>query len=560
MLATLYILSAVLHLFIAMSMMVLLLEESHEFKKQVVALEDTHRSETSFFQKKVKATEERYRALFDQASEGIFVVSEEGRILELNAKALRMLSNESRKVIGTDLLSFLNLDETKVDGDSEGGRIEALLQADDLVITSWEGRSTSVDLDGSRMLWDNQKPAFQIFIREQTNKAQLEQQLRQAEKLSALGQMISGIAHELNNPLAAIKGYLELFQSDQNIPEKTRGDLKKVMKESNRAAKLVSNFLSFARERPAQKEVSDLNALVRRVVEMREFECRIAGVVVDVDLADDLKATLIDIDQIQQVLVNLVNNAIQAMLDTEGPNILKIRTFSSKGKSVVSICDNGPGIPPDLQNKVYEPFFTTKEAGAGTGLGLSIAHSIMRDHGGKIEYRESEDGGACFVLEFEGSETSPVVLKGDSDEELKPIDKGTKKAPVQVGNILVVDDEESIADLLCEMLSILGHEATACHSGKHALSKIEKVDYDVVLSDFRMPGMNGAEFYQKAIEINPSLGDRFVFLTGDVVNSETQEFIGSINTKCVDKPFQLDAVKVAVNSVLSASDSVMGVS
>jgi len=537
-------------------MVVLVLDESRRWKARAEEQVHLQKTETTLFENRAKATEKRYRALFELAAEGILICSPHGEILELNEKARRILAGGEGKVKGVDFFSFLQMEEGAFESDGrDEDRMSGLLEAVQVRLKNWEGRSVMVDLEGAKLLWEDEKEAYQVFIRDRSNKAQLEQQLRQAEKLSALGQMISGIAHELNNPLAAIKGYLELFVNDPRLPDRTRQDLRKVMRESQRAAKLVTNFLSFARERPASREIADLNQIVNRVVEMRQFECRIAGVDVDCMLAGKLHPAELDVDQVQQVLVNLINNSIQAMIETPAPHRIVIRTWNDGDRVRLSVQDTGPGIPEAQLSKIFEPFFTTKDVGSGTGLGLSIAHSIMRDHGGIIAYHDGEEGGACFELDFtakEGAELTYVSEDEPSEGELSETGVLTPSSDEGNGRILVVDDEESIAELLKELLMILGHDVTMCHSARHALKQLEQESFEVILSDFRMPGMDGRAFYEEAMKIDPAFADRFIFLTGDLVNGETQEFIRSINAPCVDKPFQLEDVRRAVNEVLES--------
>jgi len=415
-----------------------------------------------------------------------------------------------------------------------------------------DGGTTPAEVDGAPIQFEG-KPAYQFFIRELTERARLEQQLRQAEKLSALGQMISGVAHELNNPLAVIRGYVELILNRHELPAQTRADLEKVARESERTAKLVSNFLSFAREQPAHRERVELNELVKRLVELRDFDFRVGGIEVRLDLDDTLPAVSADTDQIQQVLVNLVNNAVQAMAEMAPPQRLTIRTKALQEMVQLVVSDSGPGVPGHIVPHIFEPFFTTKEVGTGTGLGLSIVHSIMADHQGRIFYEPAEGGGASFVLELPIGEFSEKSKPATTEAAPAPgTDKSKGQKPALV---LVLDDETSIAELLGEMLSLLGHKPTLCHSGPEALEWVGKVDFDVVLSDFRMPLMDGQQFYREAIRRKPALTKRGVFLTGDVVTEETQDFLKSMGNPYLAKPFQLSRVEETLNQVLAQNEA-----
>ncbi len=420
---------------------------------------------------------------------------------------------------------------------------QALCRQRPLNLVHKNGAIVQVELNGTLVDYEG-RPTYQFCLLELTERAQLEQQLRQAEKLSAIGQMISGVAHELNNPLAVIKGYLELVLGHHEISSQTRVDLEKAALESNRAAKLVTNFLSFAREQPVHRELVDLNELARELVELRRFDLLVAKTELALELAPDLPLVSADPDQIHQLIVNLMNNALQAMVDLAQPGRLRVKTVRVGDVARMMVEDNGPGVPVSLLHKIFEPFFTTKEVGSGTGLGLSIAHSLMTEHGGRIFYETSSLGGAAFVLEFPLASRNGARPKGPSTTAF--IVKAQAPELPRTGKILVLDDEKAIAEMLGEMLGLLGYTPTICHLPTQALELLEQQDFDLVISDFRMPGINGRQFYAQAVEKKPVLASRIIFLTGDVVNEETQDFLKSIGNPHIAKPFSLSSVKEVV--------------
>ena len=412
-----------------------------------------------------------------------------------------------------------------------------------------DGALIPLEINGSQVDFAGQ-PAYQFFMLEVTERTRLEQQLRQAEKLSALGQMISGVAHELNNPMSVIKGYLELVLAHHDLQPQTRADLEKVVHESNRAAKLVMNFLSFAREQPAHREMVNLSAMVQRLIEVRKFDLLVAKTEVLLALDPQLPPVHADPDQVQQLIINLVNNSLQAMVESSRPGRLKITTRHSEGRVHVLVEDNGPGVPPHLVNKIFEPFFTTKEVGTGTGLGLSIAHSIMADHKGRIQYQASSLGGAGFVLDFPAAKAEPAPR---GVETTTVTAKPTETPAARGEKILVLDDEKAIAEMLGEMLGLLGYQPTLCHSAAHALELITQQNFDVIISDFRMPGINGEQFYALATRQQPALARRIVYLTGDIVNTDTLKFLESIGNPHMTKPFNLARVRTTVAEVIQAN-------
>jgi len=258
---------------------------------------------------------------------------------------------------------------------------------------------------------------------------------------------------------------------------------------------------------------------------------------------------LADADQMQQVLVNLVTNGIHALMDVELPRRLLISTSVQNGNIVLVVQDNGPGVPADYIARIFEPFFTTKEVGTGTGLGLSIAHSILADHHGRIYYEDATPRGARFIMEMPIREGAPEPAAAPVSKEDKENAKQRVTNPENV-RILILDDERAIAELLGEMLGLLGYQSELCHSGHQALDVLAEENFDVVLSDFRMPLMDGKEFYKRAIKLKPSMARRFVFLTGDVVSEDTRDFLESTGNPHIAKPFQLNKVEEAVIKIL----------
>jgi two-component system NtrC family sensor kinase len=269
------------------------------------------------------------------------------------------------------------------------------------------------------------------------------------------------------------------------------------------------------------------------------------------DLSAGLPCTSADPDQVQQLIINLIDNALQAMASSPAPRTLRISTrLKARAALLITVEDSGPGVPPELQSRIFEPFFTTKPAGVGTGLGLSIAHGIMAEHHGRITCGHSSLGGAALNLEFPiiiGEPATPAVAAACDRRNL------VEAAPASpaCARVLVLDDEQLIAELLSEMLCVLGHKPVVCLSPLAALEMLQTRQFDLVISDFRMPGMNGAEFHQTLANMNPELARRVIFLTGDVVNEQTQKYLASTGNPRLDKPFQLARLEAVIAEVLA---------
>jgi len=540
-----FVILNVLQLFLAASMIVLVLEE---VRADVIATRqriEEKKTESEILNARIRSTEERYKMLFEQAGEAIVIAGDDLHIIEINASARALLGLDVLPPGGASLASFLRLPADAPRGGPFSAWLEFFARHPQMELARRDGSAASVEIQSAPAQFE-QRTALQIVLREVTEKVRLELQMRQTEKLSALGQMISGVAHELNNPLTAIQGFTQLILSRHDLPAQTRKDLEKVSTESQRAARLVSQFLAFARAEAPRHEVANLNELIRQAVALREFEFRVADVSLRFDLADDLPRTLVDPDKFQHAILNLVGNALHAVCDQPAPRQIVVQTRGDASEIRVSVTDNGPGVPPEMVSRIFEPFFTTKEVGTGTGLGLSVVHSIMADHRGRAFYEAPPEGGARFVLVFpvascaaETPAPAPALAAAPSDESL-----------LRGARVLVLDDEQTIADLLREMLHLLGCQIRVASSGPQALEHIREQPFDVILSDFRMPNMNGQQFHEQVRLLKPDLAKRIIFLTGDVVNEQTQAFLQASGNPYLAKPFNLTALQAVMTALL----------
>jgi CheY-like chemotaxis protein len=248
------------------------------------------------------------------------------------------------------------------------------------------------------------------------------------------------------------------------------------------------------------------------------------------------------------VLVNLLTNALHALSKWPKNRRLKISTRVDKAVILLKVEDSGPGIPGTVLPHIFEPFFTTKEVGSGTGLGLSIAHSILSEHNGRLYYEPSPEGGAGFAVELPIVSSSTTEEEPENDSAAFEESVAAREAPA--ARILVLDDEQVLAELLAEILSDLGHTPVVCCSALRALELVKDQPFDLILSDFRMPVMNGQEFYTRVRQSQPALARRIVFLTGDVVNQETRAFLGTVGNRHLAKPFRLDTIAKVISEML----------
>ena len=372
----------------------------------------------------------------------------------------------------------------------------------------------------------------------------LYQQLLQAEKMAALGQTISGVAHELNNPLATILNWAERL-AERPLDEPTRRGIDVILGESERAARIVRNLLTFARKRQSTRAMIDLNQVVRETLTLRSYDQRVMNICVVTALASGLPQVFADAHQIQQVLLNLIINAEQAMLSAHGRGSLVIRTWHDVDRDsvVLEVTDDGPGVPAEMSNKIFDPFFTTKEVGQGTGLGLTVAYAIVQEHGGRIRVTSPAGGGASFVVEMP---VSGYEIPGKTSKPSVPSMEAVRGAAV-----LLVEDERALATAVAEALTDTGLAVDHAGDGEEALSRVRNKTYDVVICDLKMPRVDGMTLYRAMAAATPALARRVIFVTGDVAGTDAERFLEDSGCRWLAKPFRLADLLRAVRDTLS---------
>jgi len=377
-----------------------------------------------------------------------------------------------------------------------------------------------------------------------TGRRHFQSKLLQTEKMAALGQLVSGIAHELNNPLTSIMGYAQLVLGRGLGPSQTNETMQ-IYREAERARRIVKNLLLFARENQPERSRADLNEIVERALALRSYELKIENILVELALASDLPATLADPYQLQQIVLNLLVNAEQALLESRGSGEVRIRTFrASSGRVALEIADDGPGIPAEIASRIFDPFFSTKPPGVGTGLGLSIVYGIVHQHGGEIFFENLPGGGARFVVEL------PVVAVSPESPAREIVLPPVPSSRAIQGRILVVEDEPTVARLIAEVLGEEGHHVEAVLDSQEGLARVSRSDYDAVICDVRMPRLDGRAFYESLVRTGSSLRERILFITGDTLAPRTHEFLEAHNVPHLEKPFLVEELKIAVNRLL----------
>jgi len=375
----------------------------------------------------------------------------------------------------------------------------------------------------------------------EAEKLQLEQQAQMASRLATVGEMASGIAHEINNPLTAVIGYADLVL-ERDIPEEAKEDVRIIHNGAKRVADIVKRLLTFARQHQPERTYLDINDIIKTTLEFRAYELETSNIKVTTHLAHDLPRTMADAGQLQQVLLNLIINAETEMRLAHEGGKLSVKTGTVDDTIRISFKDDGPGIKKENLEKIFNPFFTTREVGKGTGLGLSLCHGIIAEHNGRI-YAESKPGrGATFIVEL------PVITEEKQLEMAEPAEEVKKVARAR---ILVVDDEPAICRFLERLLTGEGHEVETVASAGDALEKIKGTRYNLILLDIKLPGGSGIELYRHIKDATPSWAKRIVFITGDVMGTDTRSFLSRTKVPYITKPFDTEQLKKEVNRKLT---------
>jgi two-component system cell cycle sensor histidine kinase/response regulator CckA len=379
-------------------------------------------------------------------------------------------------------------------------------------------------------------------------------QMLQAEKMAALGQTISGVAHELNNPLATILSWAERL-SERNVDDKTRQGLEVILAESERAARIVRNLLTFARKRQTTRAMVDLNQVIRETLALRAYEQKVSNIQVVEALANGLPEVFADGHQIKQVLLNLVINAEQACLGANGRGTIVVRTShdSDRGSAVLEVNDDGPGIAEERQGRVFDPFFTTKEVGQGTGLGLTVAYAIVQEHSGRI-WLTSTTATAADKAGPPG--TSFFVELPVSGQHLNAPAARAAQQPISLEafkglRVLVVEDEPALAVAVSEALEDAGFAVDRAGDGEEGLTRLTEANYDLIVCDLKMPRIDGMQFYRAMAAATPALARRVIFVTGDVAGTDAERFLEETACRWLSKPFRLGDLLRAARDTLS---------
>ncbi|MFN8583084.1 MAG: ATP-binding protein [Gemmatimonadaceae bacterium] len=478
----------------------------------------------------------------ETAPDAIITVDDRGHITALN-KTFEVATGIPRgRAMGAGVLDVIDPRDRDLVASMFRATLQGTVQRGEVRFLHREGGTGWASIVASPLYSGGVANGALAIVRNITQEKRVVEQMMRHERMAAVGHLVSGLSHELNNPLASVMALGELLVESPALPPEEHESAELILDEARRAAKIIGNLLAFARQQPSQKSPLDINVLVAQAVDMRRYALQLDNMMVDVRLTPHLPPVLADASQLQQVLLNLLANAEQALTDWPGERHLSVLTTRTGDHVAVTVTDSGPGIQPENRARIFDPFFTTRGVGKGTGLGLSVAEGIVRDHGGRIYVESSLGAGATFVVELPLARPAgdPVTTSKEWPVPVKPL------------RLLVVDDEAGIREALTRLLSRMGHAVDAAADGFEARERLASRTYDRILLDVRMPGLSGDTLYRELADRSQDLASRVIFLTGDSENATLQSFVASTGCPCITKPFTLDDVRRSIADVVQS--------
>jgi len=416
-------------------------------------------------------------------------------------------------------------------------------------IINRNGEIRNVEVFTREVWWDG-LPRVQMLYTDITERKKLEEEREEIQKraqiagrLSSVGEMAAGIAHEINNPLTGVVGFADLL-ANRDLPEDIRREIEIISEGGHRVASIVRRMLSFARQTKPKREIVDINEIITTTLEMRASAMNIANIDIITELDGELPETIADGGQLQQVFLNIILNAEAEMSKAHDKGNLTVKTDRINGVIRISITDDGPGITKENLEKIFNPFFTTREVGEGTGLGLSICHGIITEHGGTIHAESKRGKGATFIIDL------PIVTE-DKQLELGK-SEGEELTTTMPSKILIVDDETIVQRYLTDVLTGEGHDVKIIENGGEAFQEINNNSYDVILLDIKLPGKTGIEIYREIRKKSKSVVKKIIFITGDVMGQDTMAFLSRNNVPYITKPLDTEQLNEKINYVMAA--------
>lgn len=485
----------------------------------------------------IEKSEKRYRQIVESSHDAVVVTDNKFIIEFFNLQLSKLTNYNPQELYGMDLRKLLNSPVIKEDFFSADNHKN--YQPVEAVIVGKDRIRRRVEINGSRFSLGEEDDRMIFFLKDVTEREEMKERLIHSERLSAIGELVSGVAHELNNPLTSVVGYSQLLLREIG-DSRFKTEIKVIVDEALRASNIIRNLLTFARKYEPKMENVDINKLIDETLLLKSYDLKVNNIEVVKDFDNGIPNILIDPNRMKQVFLNIINNAEHAIKEVHKNGRISIVTRYLSGKIKIEFSDNGQGIPSDYIGKIFEPFFTTKKEGRGTGLGLSICYGIIKEYGGHI-WAESKVGeGTSILIEI------PAKL-ADIEERVK------NEARIDLNLVgkkgLLIDDELNIIDMLSRFFKLQGCYVEYAADGEKALKRLIENSFDFIVCDIKMPGIDGIEFYRMLKEKGFSEIDKIIFMTGDVMNPVTKDFLNSIKNPYLVKPFDFETLKKTLSTI-----------
>ncbi len=507
----------------------------------------------------LQASEAVNTAITASALDCIITIDEAGLVTEFNPAAEQTFGYKRADAIGKpigDLIVPPALRQRHTAGLArylQTGQSTVLDRRIEIEGMRADGSTLPVELAISEVRLPHRR-LFTAYLRDltpaQEARMEIERQreaLHQSEKLAALGSLLAGVSHELNNPLSILIGNALMLQNEAAAVAPALAErAQRIQTAAERCGRIVRSFLAMARQRKTQPRAVDVDFLIGNALQLLSYGLRAAGIELEQSVAPGLPSVFCDPDQMTQVLTNLLINAQQALEGQPLPRRVRIGAVAENGTIVIEISDNGPGIPAAIRSRVFDPFFTTKPVGAGTGIGLAVSRGIVEAHGGSLTLATA-DGGARFLLRLPLHETDVAATEngGATAPQTAPVDRSA----------LIVDDETEVGQVLSEMLAALGVRCEVVTSGESAVERLKSRGYDVIISDVRLPGIDGPALYAWMAQHKPQLCARTAFVTGDTLGQASERFLAEARRPLLEKPFLPADVRRLIEDLLTAAQA-----
>ena len=488
----------------------------------------------------MRKAEWRFRTLFRVAPDAVFTVLESGRVREANDAVRDVLGIPPVQAVGRTIDEFvMPEDQDRVRSDLARALGGAAVRSELRFRHPAGVRIVSL---AARAMPEADPPTVLFVGRDVTTEREMRSRLAETERLAAVGELVAGVAHEVNNPLSTISAFAQLLLRDEPLSAEQRESVEVIHAETQRASQVMRDLLTFARRSEREPEPLALNEVVERTVRLRSYDMDAQRITCRLDLDPELPAVTGDARQLQQVVLNLVTNAVQAMSQNGGT--LHLVTRAERDRAVLEVRDTGSGIPPEIRIHIFEPFFTTKRD--GTGLGLSVSYGIVTAHGGMITVADTGPGGTTFRVSLPVPEEPAEEAPHDAPRAL------VAPSPLAGIRLLFVDDEPSLRRGVQSFGRMRRFEVVTAEDGATALDQARHGGFDAIVCDLRMPVMDGPAFYEVLRREDPAMAARTIFITGDLVNVASRGFLGTVPQPVLSKPFELEQLEEMIEGLLRA--------